>query len=273
MNFNKSLAAIAAVSLVAVVAGCSSKPAPAPVGPAKPQVEPRPYPPFGAAPNLPIPLRGADGTRKTINSNLSPEQAAWTLRSALNVAALNCTAPQHSTMIEDYRSFLNTQKKSLADANSSLDKTYKGQHGKNYIRVRETYQTQVYNYFALPPTMPAFCDAALAVQQEMKLVPAGKLVPNAPAALAKLEAVFLGFFDGYDKYRTDFIEWQKRYTAQFGALPSATFFLPGEPRWQPEAVAQVNSGEVQVPDYSQQPRTTTPQVWNPVVEDVGPTRQ
>lgn len=272
VNFKRSLVAITAVSLFAVVAACAPKPAPAPVAPPKPQVEPRPYPPMGAAPNLPIPLKGADGTRITINSNLSPEQAAWTLRSALNVAALNCMAPQYGTMIEDYRYFLNTHKKSLADVNSSLDKQFKTQHGKTYIKVRETYQTQVYNYFALPPTMPAFCDAALAVGQEFKQVPAGDLVQNAPPALARLESVFLGFYEGYDKYRVDFVDWQKDYNVKFGVLPSAAFFLPGELRWQPDAVAQVNSTPVQLPDYSQQagqPRSTTPQVWGEVVEDIG----
>lgn len=272
VNFKKSLVAIAAVSLVAVVTACSPKPAPAPVAPPKPQVEPRPYPPMGAAPNLPIPAKGPDGTRITINSNLTPDQSAWTLRSALNVAALNCMTPRHSTMIEDYRSFLTTNKKSLADANAALDKHFRAQHGKSYIKVREAYQTQVYNYFALPPTVPAFCDAALAVGQELKLVPAGNLVQHAPAALAKLEAVFLGFFEGYDKYRVDFVTWQKNYNATFGALPSAAFFLPGEARWQPDAVVQANSVPVKLPDYTQQPgqpRSTTPQVWGEVVEDIG----
>jgi len=227
---------------------------------------------MGAAPNLPIPPRSADGTRKTINTNVSPEQATWSLRSALNVAALNCMNPQHATMIEDYRGFLTTHKKTLADVNASLDKDYRAKHGKNYIKVREAYQTQVYNYFALPPTVPAFCDAALAVGQELKLVPVGSLVQNAPAALAKLENVFLGFYDGYDKYKVDFVNWQKSYNATYGALPSAAFFLPGEQRWSPEAVAQAGaSAAVQLPDYSRQgaqPGSATPQVWNPVVEDI-----
>lgn len=270
VNFKKSLAAVTAVSLLAVAAACSPKPAPAPVAPPKPQVAPRPYPPMGAAPNLPIPLKGADGLRVTVNRNVSPEQATWALRSALNVAALNCMSPQHAAILEDYRSFLTTNKKSLSDVNAALDKTFRAQHGKNYIKVREAYQTQVYNYFALPPTMPAFCDAALVVGQELKQVPSSALVASAPAALAKLDSVFLGFFDGYDRYKVDFVAWQKDYNARYGALPSAAFFLPGEQRWQPDAVVQVASTPVQLPDYSQQgaqPRSAVPQVWSPVVED------
>jgi hypothetical protein len=37
---------------------------------------------------------------------------------------------------------------------------------KDYIRTRETYMTQVYNYFAYPPTLTHFCDAALVMSRE-----------------------------------------------------------------------------------------------------------
>ena len=271
MKFRKSIVTAAAVALVAVISACAPKPEPAPPPP-KPQFVSRPYPPMGASPNLTIPPKSVDGARLTINSNLSPEQAAWNLRSAFNVAALNCMSTQHAAILEDYRSFLTKHQKSLRDVNVTLDKVFKAQYGKTYIAEREGYQTQVYNYFALPPTIPAFCDAALALGEEFKLVPTDDMVKSSPAALAKLEAVFTGFFDSYEKYQTDFVAWQKDYLAKYGALPSAGFYLAGEPRWQPQPVVPATDPALQMPDYKPEnapTKTPTPQVWQEVPAATG----
>ena len=175
------------------------------------QIPPRPVPPLNAPTNLTIPPLGPDGSRITVNSNLSTAQAVWNLRSGLNVAALNCLSPEHAPILARYGALLKDHAKSLKAANAELDKTFRSQHGPKFIPIRETYQTQVYNYFALPPVMPAFCNAALALSTELGAVPVGQLESFAPGGLAKLDTVFREFFNSYDQYRSDLAVWEMRY--------------------------------------------------------------
>lgn len=235
---DRTLRAGFAAALIAAIAACTTAPPPPPP-PKVVKAERRPYPPFGASPNLTIPAAGVDGTRLTINSNLSSRQAAWNLRSAYNVAALNCMSPEHAPLVADYGDFLKTHERTLKSINNALDSEFKAQYGRKYIAHREVFQTQVYNYFALPPTMPSFCDTALSVGQELKVIPSGQLESYAPAALARLEGVFLDFFNRYEQYRRDFVQWQIDYTAKYGSPPSDGYFLPGETRYQPQPVATV----------------------------------
>jgi hypothetical protein len=89
--------------------------------------------------------------------------------------------------------------------------------------------TQVYNYFALPPTRVEFCTAARTVANEMKAVKKGQLDAFAARSLPQLEAIYDGFFRDYDKYRGELVIWQARYgpvwarsASSATAAPSAT---------------------------------------------------
>ncbi len=220
---------------VSLVAGCTTAPAPPPAP--KPVYEYRPYPPNGAAPNLAIPPVGADGVRATINRGISGNQAIWNLRSAYNVAALNCSRPEHASLVDGYGSFLNIHKSSLSSANRALDSEFRSRHGSKYIREREGLQTQVYNYFALPPVLPSLCDTMLTVGKELQGLAPGQLETYAATGIPRLEALYLDFFDRYDKYRRDFAQWQIDYQAKYGVPPADGYFLPGEPRVQVQPVA------------------------------------
>jgi hypothetical protein len=97
----------------------------------------------------------------------------WNLRAAYNVAALNCNGPAYVEIADNYRAFLKSHAKPLARANAGVDATFKAKYGaKDYIRTRETYMTQVYNYFAYPPTLTHFCDAALVMSRESAAIKA-----------------------------------------------------------------------------------------------------
>ena len=152
----------------------------------------------------------------------------WNLRSAYNVAALNCMKPEHAALLEGYRAFLKNNAKALTAANKSVDQEFKTRFGTTFIRSREAYMTQVYNYFALP----GFCDAALALNAEALTVKPADLNAFAARGLTSLDTVFQDFFLSYDQYRTDLAGWQTRYfpthavQAQPLALPAP---VPGQP--------------------------------------------
>jgi hypothetical protein len=87
--------------------------------------------------------------------------------------------------------------------------------------------TQVYNYFALPPTIPLFCDTALVVSNELALAKPADLDAASAAGLMKLDQVFKDFFTGYDQYRSDLAAWQARYYPTPRAISAApTIVLP-----------------------------------------------
>lgn len=196
--------------LVSVLAACAQKTPPPPPPPVV-VIPPQPQPPMGAPESMRIPEIAEDGVRKTVNTSVSGAQAVWNLRSAYNVAALNCVEPQYAPILAGYKEFLKVHDKSLDKANAELNKSFNGAFGKAGTRERETYQTQVYNFFAVPPVKATFCEAAMQIAAEVALLPAGQLEGYAPQGLAKIEAPFMDFFNAYDQYRADLAAWQAKY--------------------------------------------------------------
>jgi hypothetical protein len=207
---------LAAVLGAMALAGCGeSKPVavalpPAPVAPPV-VIPPRPYPPVGAPANMAIPALGPDGVRMTVNAHLTPNQTLWNFRSAYNVAALNCQRPEHAEIITGYRAFLKKHARGLTTANRGVDTEFKAKYGAGFIRPREAYMTQVYNYFANPVTLRAFCDASLAMSREAQEVAPANLSIFSETELPKLEQVFEAFFRAYEQYRIDAANWDAKY--------------------------------------------------------------
>lgn len=211
-----------------VLAGCAAKAPPPPPPPPPPivvAIPPRPTPPNHASPNLVIPPADATGLRVSVNRNITPAQMVWNLRSAYNVAALNCRAPQHAEIVPNYRAFLKAHDKVLGKANKAVDSEFKGRYGSAFIVPRERYMTEVYNHFALPPTMDEFCTAVLAVSRDSLVVKPAELEAFAQRSLPSIEVVFDDFYRRYDAYRTALAAWN----AQYGPPPAApsVVTLPG----------------------------------------------
>lgn len=206
----------AAVALgLAALASCGPKSTPPPPPPPPPPVAvyipPRPLPPLGAAAAMFVPPLGPDGVRQTVNAHLSPAQAVWNLRSAYNVAALNCLKPRHVDILAGYKAFLKVQKKGLQTANSTVDAEFRKKYGAAFIRPREAYMTQVYNYYAFPATIDRFCDAALAMAHESMALKPAELTAFAQRSVPVLDVVFEGFYRSFEQYRTDAAAWDARY--------------------------------------------------------------
>lgn len=231
MRFSNRFVAggLAAAFGATLLAGCGEK-KPIAVAPPPPVVQPvvippRPYPPLGAPANMTIPPLGADGVRLTVNAHLSEMQTLWNFRSAYNVAALNCTRPEHAEIVVGYRAFLKKHASGLNTANRGVDNEFKAKHGASFIRPREAYMTQVYNYFANPVTLRAFCDTALTISREAQLVTPANLRTFSATELPKLEQVFEAFFRAYEQYRIDAANWD----AQYAPKPATVYTAAGSP--------------------------------------------
>lgn len=158
-----------------------------------------------------IPMVGVDGVRQTVNAGLSTNQITWNLRSALNVAALNCLTTEHGTLLQNYISFLDRYKSKLSATNRALASEFRAEHGPAFRDVQDSYMTRVYNYFALPPAQDEFCDVALIVSAEALAPEVTDLDVFAMQALPRIEREFENFFRAFEQYRIDLAAWNARY--------------------------------------------------------------
>lgn len=200
-----------------VLASCAPKaPPPPPPPPKVVAIPPRPVAPAGASETFTVPPRDAYGVRKTVNYRLSPTQMTWNLRSAFNVAALNCLDPKYEPIVVAYRAFLKNHAKGLKNTTKKLDVEYRAKFGPTYKIEQDSYMTQVYNYFALPPTLRNFCDASLVMSQESLAIVPAQLDVFSARWLPELEAVFEQFFLSYDAYRIAAAQWDAQYGRVYG---------------------------------------------------------
>lgn len=201
-----------ALLAIAGLAACTKAPPPPPAPPPVVVIPPMPTPPNNAPLDMTIPPVAADGQRQTVNYGISTSQAVWNLRSAYNVAALNCPEVQYAPILEGYKRFLKVYAKQLDRANREIDRSFRTQHaGRAAIVARESYQTQVYNFFSLPPVDTGFCQAAMDVTGELATIEPDKFESYSYVGLAKMEAPFKEFFAAYERYRADLAAWQSRY--------------------------------------------------------------
>lgn len=210
---------LGAMAGIAGLSGCTPPPPPSPPPP-PPAVQAafpaRPMAPGYAQDGLTVPTVDALGVRQTVNAGLTSAQTTWNLRSAYNVAALNCTDPQHLAMAERYGEFLKTHARELSATNRALDSEFRQKYGPGYKDVRDRYMTQVYNYFAMPPVLDRFCAAAFNVSTDLMTVGKGDLDVAAATLLPQLETVFLNFFTEYEAYSVAAAAWDASYLATYG---------------------------------------------------------
>ena len=166
-----------------------------------------------------IPPVGPDGKRTTVNSGLDTNETVWNLRSAWNVAALNCLGAQYEPILDGYKVFLKNYKKGLTAANAAIDKKYRTANGAALAgtKVRQAHMTQVYNYFATPAVLPDLCQATMAVAADLAQTPKQDLNVFAANNLPRIEAAYLKFFDAYDQYRVASGDWDAKWGAQYGS--------------------------------------------------------
>lgn len=217
------------------------KPVPPPPPPPAPVIEIpyRPWIPEQPSGTLITPPKDANGVRQTVNVGVSPMQRTWNLRSAYNVAALNCRNPQHAAILVNYKAFLKIHAKGLTAANRAVDAEFRAKHGAGFVKHRESYMTKVYNFYALPPTTPAFCNAALAMSEDAKTAKLGTLNAFSLTAIPNLDIVNVDFYNRYDQWKIDGAAWDAKFAALYlsrygkmypgSSLPAAPATAAGAP--------------------------------------------
>lgn len=169
-----------------------------------------------------VPMIAADGVRQTVNAYITPAQTTWNIRSAFNVAALNCMDPRYGPILDNYKSFLTNFDKQLDKANDTIESQFREKYGDRRTGRTEldSYMTKVYNYFTLPPAKQAFCDAALELSNESVAVAPADLESFSARAMARFEGVFEDFFRSFERYQTNLATWDRLYGQPAGLYPS-----------------------------------------------------
>jgi len=167
-----------------------------------------PAPPAGAAPNQMIPARDSEGSYLTPNRHLIPEETAWHVRAALNVAALGCRDAYEAQTVALYNAMLRQQREVLAHADSAVRADYHARYGAGWQDRHDDAMTRLYNFFAQPPAQAAFCEVAHAVLAESATVDPEHFLTFAADALPRLEAPFTEFYRAYDAYRVALADWR-----------------------------------------------------------------
>jgi hypothetical protein len=185
-----------------------------------------------------IPAKRPDGTRVTVNEDLSEDELVWHFRSGWNVAALNCTADRYQPILDGYRAFIVDNERELKRVNDRLEKVYRSQSDtrREAMVARDGQTTMVYNFFALPPARSGFCAAALEMAQRALANPPQDALQFARDNFQQLLDPFETFFTEYERYQRASAQWDAKYGDLYG---------PSQPGWV--AVQRARENGVPVP--------------------------
>ena len=136
-----------------------------------------------------VPVAAQTGVSQT-SRRLSSLETLWQLRSALNVAALNCRDSDNARTVDQYNAMIASKGVALAAANTAVSNRYRDQFGARWEEMRETDMTRLYNYFAQPTGQATFCASAKQMLAMIGAVDGVDLPGFALAAMPMLRASF-----------------------------------------------------------------------------------
>ena len=115
--------------------------------------------------------------------------AIWTLRAALNVAALQCQYSPSLATVRNYNDFLRQHGGELAAALTTMTGHFRRLDGPRAAQNSfDQYTTRSYNAFSTLDTQLTFCEAASGAGRDALLVPKGRLGASADALNAALHS-------------------------------------------------------------------------------------
>ena len=108
----------------------------------------------------PLVLAEEEDPEGELAPGLRDSDAIWQVRSALNVAALNCRKQSHAAITSNYNLMLKRQRAVLAAAYAAEQDVFRRDFGKRWQSAHDAHATRTYNLFAQQSLQPRFCDLA-----------------------------------------------------------------------------------------------------------------
>ena len=122
----------------------------------------------------------------------------WTLRSGLNVAALQCQFSPYLRTVDNYNSIIAHHSRELASAYQALEGYFRRVHGRNGPRRFDDYSTQTYNNFSTRTgAQLGFCQTASRVGREALATRKGDFNQLATARVRELRSSLTPSYEAY----------------------------------------------------------------------------
>lgn len=122
----------------------------------------------------------------------------WTLRSGLNVSALQCQFSPYLRTVDNYNSILAHHSRELASAYQALEGYFRRVHARNGPRRFDDYSTQTYNNFSTRTGAQfGFCQTASRVGREALATRKGDLHQLAAARVRELRSSLTPSYEAY----------------------------------------------------------------------------
>lgn len=141
---------------------------------------------------------------------------------------------------DDYNAYIELHKVELKRVYDTIDREYRAQHGRDYQRVRDRDDTNVYNFYSFPPTKFQLCDKIMQLGAQTAFIPKGELTTFSRQALFEIDSIMNDFYVSYAKYQRDLAEWNAIYAPQPMASPNQ--YQQSPPASPPASPAQSPNG-------------------------------
>lgn len=126
-----------------------------------------------------------------LTSDERPAHLTWSLRAALNVAALQCQFSPYFASVSNYNELLRHHSGELATSYKKMEAHFKrvaGNNSKKGQKEFDVYTTRTYNSYSTLLAQETFCEKAADVAREALTLPKGGLAKLAEARVADLRA-------------------------------------------------------------------------------------
>jgi hypothetical protein len=117
-------------------------------------------------------------------------EAAWKLRAALNVAALQCQYNPSLKAVDNYNSFVKLHKNELDAARSTMESNYRRRFGKGWAGAFDRYNTKNYNSWSATDIQVAFCTKMGDVGSKVLAMETGAVAAYAETAVPEIRALY-----------------------------------------------------------------------------------
>jgi len=134
---------------------------------------------------------------RDMTPNEATAHAVWSLRAALNVAALQCQFSPFLATVSNYNDLLKQHDVELANAYKAMENHFRRHDGANGRKTFDVFTTRMYNSFSALDAQRSFCATAGTVGREGRALPRGMFANNAGAAVERIRASLIAPLDPY----------------------------------------------------------------------------
>jgi hypothetical protein len=133
-------------------------------------------------------LAPAEVVPSGLTSTERPAHLTWSLRAALNVAALQCQFSPYLASVNNYNELLKHHSAELASSYKTMGAHFKRTAGKRAQKDFDVYTTRTYNSYSTLLAQLQFCETAAIVAREALAMPKGSLAKLAMQRVPDLRA-------------------------------------------------------------------------------------